>query len=646
MSINRGTIFPSVSDQRPRAYWTLDDPFPQYVQVQRTLATISGTTINFKTNSFDPNGFMRSKAYIKLAVRINKQIRDPVAPNVVADSDYDDSDRIYKKSGMVLHNACSLATVRLNSHTMEYRDLRYIQRKLNMSFAGKKINNNYMSTSGSNYEELNGVYNEHGNIFKVVEDTNDVNQFGFVEMGFVVGAGNNSLAFTQATNTLVFAAGAGAVVNLFQTQVFKTGDFITDSVNAHIFIVIATLNLTTLLVTRIDGAGNVVAQDLQAADTIDRESETGYNADDGRQHAYDDARKDITLNDPNSTFNFVEALSFGPFNHLADYGRGEVFSRAWNTRQSPLIPYVRELEISMTFKDIAANALVFPYGRSADIGNDNSCQLVDSAILSAELILFWVKPRDELLLSMPSTVRIQSWMYDHRQFPLVDEATGAAVIASQALTTSEENNQYTHQVPSYIMYYGMVDKDSDSYLCRAVNTDTDAVSSDQVLSEDANSVESGMHPLDGITSSIAFRSNTLGGDTIFDEKYSLGELYRITLKNSCSDFPYNKIKFTGMSETEALFCSYPSEFYFLTGEQDLNSFFIRKGQLQTANVMNFSSVLVAGDGYSISKNADTSPNTNGGTKVYALHIIYIYDRYYIELSSDGKVDSTFDAQFF
>lgn len=530
MSFIRGTIFPSVADQAGKKYWYFDDPYPQYVQVQRTLATIGSDKIRFRVNTFDPNTFLRSKAYIKVIVNIQKQERNPVGGAVNA-SNYVVQDKIYKKEGLVLQNSCTNATLRINSHTMNYGDLRYITQKLNMSFAGKKINDNYLSTSGGAYEVLNGTYDEFGDV----------------------------------------SAG-------------RTGD-------------------------------------------------------DGRETSYAETFRDINVGATNSTFNFTEALSFGPFNHLADYGSGEIAKNSWNLRQSPLIPYVRELELTMQFKDIAANALIYAYGRNNNGGNDRECQLVDVNIVSAELTLIWVKPRDELLSIMPIGVRIQSWMHDHRQFPLGLVVNGANVVSS-------EDNIYTQQVPSYLLYYASVDKDSASYVCRAVNTDSDNAGADAVISVDVNSVETGMHLLSvGTGASFILRSNTLGGDDILDNRYNSKELYRLTLKNSTSDFLLGETKFRGLVAANHQIATYPSRFYILLGEQELNSFFIRKGQLQVSNVLNFNSTLVASDGYSIAKLIQGGA-FNGGDKNYALHIFYIYDRFYIELNRDGSVDSKFDSQFF
>ena len=652
----RGTIFPSVLVQTPQPYFTLDDPYPQYIQVQRTPASISGNTVSFHVNAFDPNAFMRSKAYIKIVTSIEKrelELDNAVPPVVVADvaSNYDIKDRIYKKPGLVLQNSCTDVSLRLNSHTMHYKDLRYITSKLNTSFAGKNIVNNYLSTSGGQYEELNGVYNEFGciNSRRELPFGGDNDIYTFQEIGFDLGPPANQLEFTQATNVLEFTANGGAAIALLVLQEFVEGDII-NLVSGELLRVNFTIDNDNLNVTRLDAVGDITpAQDLVAGDLVIRKTICGFNGDDGRETSYAEAFRDVNLGQTTSTFNFTESLSFGPFNHLADYDRGEIYKNAWNIKQSPLIPYVRELELSMTFKDLAANSLVYSYGKLNTIKaagvNTRVATLTSISIDSAELVLIWVKPRDELLINMPNRVRIQSWMYDHKQFDLGLVNNGTSV-------ASNENNIYTQQVPSYLLYYAMIDKDSLGYSCTAVNNDFNELQQSSTISIDENSVESHMFPLSVVDSNgfetgadFTLRSNTLGGDDILDVKYNQKELYRLTLKNSMSNFPWGETKFRGLSVVNNLQATYPSQFYIFLGEQELNSFFIRKGQLQTSNVMNYNSTLVALDGYSISKNIQNGAFT-GGDKNYALHIFYVYDRFYIELDNDGFTDSKFDSSFF
>jgi hypothetical protein len=763
MQLRRGIAFQSVTEQHPNPYWKLNDKWAQYVQVQRTNGIISGNRINFNVQGFDPNFFMRSKAYLKLTATIQKQEEELDAKEDLVEriaSNYVAEDRIYKKPGMVLHNACTDVALRLNSHTMTYKDLRYVQKKVNMSFAGKAINNNYFSTSGGPYEEYNGVYDSFGNVSNSTSDA--LTSFPMINLGFVPGGGANSIRFISdtnivigsdtigfdvaggpntvafdgtiaagGTNTLTFApgvggaaidiidtsplhegmviafttsartftietvlspttalaksalggvggvafgasaltvadtyttnretarlqfgnSGGGIAVDLAATQIFEPGDIITLN-TGEVFKVIDFSGNDELIVGNVGNINDVTAQAMSADDLVQRASaltEFNHNADDGRQEAYDDAFRDITVGQTDNTFEFTEALSFGPWNHLADYDDTEIMKNAWNSKQTALVPYVRQINLDMTFKDIAANALIYPYGRlnnpRADPANSRFCELSDISIDTAELVLFWVKPRDELLMSMPRTVRIQSWQYDHKQFPLRDEEKDTDTVASGSVAVNSQGNVYTNQQPSYLLYYGMVDKDSDSYKCRAVNSSLDDVNSDQTVSVDVNSVEAGMRPQNQGqgTATFKIRSNTLGGDDILDTNYNIKELYRLTLKNSISNFPYGESKFRGLSLAESQFATYPSEFYLLLGEGEMNSFFVRKGQLQTSVVIDYASSLVATDGYSINKSIAAF---NGGTKQYALHIIMLYDRFYLSLSDTGEVDSKFDASFY
>ena len=210
----------------------------------------------------------------------------------------------------------------------------------------------------------------------------------------------------------------------------------------------------------------------------------------------------------------------------------------------------------MRFKDIAANSLIYAYGRqqnaNANVANTRTCRLQDINITSAELVLFWIKPQDNLLLTMPQTVKIQSWQYEHNQFDL-------GVVNNGATISTEQNNVYTDQQPTYMLYYASVDKDGPSYSCTAINSDflgNGGTSSQS--SVDVNSIETCMHPtiINETTSSVVIRSNTLGGDDLFDARYSIEELYRITLKNSISDFPYNDSKFRGLTVTESPLATY------------------------------------------------------------------------------------------
>lgn len=651
--VGGGSLFKSVTEQTQNMkskseYWKFDDKYPQYIQVQRIPAKISGNSITFKVNRFDPNTFLKSKSYIKLRSTIQKREVELDAKNDEIDNNpvnFDAEDRIYKKPGMVLHNSCTNARLRLNSHTMTYIDLRYITKKINTSFAGKRINNNYFSTSGSSYENYNGVYNKVGDIYKVNFLSADSESMPFRSLQFNVGAGLNNITWTQATNTITFLPGAGTAINLFSAQIFLPDDFIF-LLSGESFRIINVLTITTLLASRQDllAPGDVAQQDLVEGDNIIRQDASSYNGDDGRQEAYSAAFKYLNVGSPNSIFEFTEPLNFGPFNHLENYSAGEIYSKSWNLKQTKLIPYINELELSMDFKDIATNSLIYSYGRTFSdpaVGNGMTARLIDAGIVQSELTLFWVKPRDELLLSIPPTVRIQSWQYEHFTIDI-------GLINNEVSFPYNFNNIYTDQIPSYLLLYGMVNKDSESYICNALISDRDGNTMNETASIDKNAVETGMSPSlsnDMINSDLLIRSNTLGGDDILDNGYNEQELYRLTLKNSFPDFPYSDNIFKSNTTENSMLASYPSEFYLLLGERDLNSFFIRKGQTVKSYIIDISGNMTPLDGYSLRKNINIG-SLNGGQKNYTMHLFYIYDRFFIELDKNGGIDARFDASFF
>jgi len=872
----------SVSNQKPRPYSTIWDDHPEYVQVQRTQGVINDHTVRWDTNNIDPNMFLSSKSYIKLGVEIQKKEVEGVAEE---ESAFTDDDKILKKPGMVLHNACTSAKVRMNNHEIEYKDLRYLTKKLNMSFAGREINDNYLTTSGGPYDGYTGDYDALGNVdcfiaAKTMEDFGfDVangNTFAFfprttrftmTQAGFSadsIGAVQNTFVWTAATGVGVFAAGTGVPINLRVAQsVFNSGDTFTLRNGATTFKYLSVIDgapSTSILAERLNGAGDfaihslndndlivanrdfierelgistiifgdgvgggedvtpivdrftpgdriflddadgkqnefevigivapniiqveniddsavIIQKDIDVTDFVIQKFKTGGCCDPWHEEASDDAAREIEKLFNTNTFKFTEPLSFGPFNHLADYGgplhnskgASKIDDKCWYNRMTDLIPYIRQLGLTMTFKDIAANALIYQFGsiiNSRIVATTRRfCKLVDVAITSAELVLFWIKPRKEKIVGLPPTIRIQSWQYDHKQFDLLNVNNNRNIL-NGSIVNSTENNVISNQQPAYLMYYGMVDKDSSTYDCFAIsnaNKDDPTKPTDYTANSSINSVEAGMRigdvrqidsfnfrelgfdvglllneiefiqatnqlvfdaggiglppdlindqtlkpndtiflatgeifsvssisndttalavRLDGVgdmpsqllnialldnifrltgteSNTLTIRSNTLGGDDIISTDYNIKELYRFTLKNSISDFPYGETKFRGLLEGEENNATYPSEFYLLLSEGDLNTFFVRKGQTQKSVVMNYQSSLIANDGYSFNKNLTVIENTadpsiitgfNAGIREYALHIIYLYDRYYIELTKEGNVTSGFDANFY
>lgn len=745
----KGIRFGSIDSQKPQDYFQLKDKYPMYEQIQRTQASINGFNISFRATSFDQNLFLKSKAYIKLSVRIKKQ--DIEIDNKEQEVDRNDVnylavDRIYKKPGMVLMNSCTNATLSLNGHSIQYPDLRYLQKKMNISCGGRMINDKYLTTSGSCYPDYCGVYNQFGDVSNSNETT-ATNAFLLTDLGFNI---NNTIEYTsqtkflnsasrgfdQANNTVTFVAGTktlswqigggvaidivdgldvngikrpilpgeimqfngfvgnprfqvvsvvdlasvivsnldnsgnqgplglqaldtykserqtgririsegagGAIVNLIDDQIFNVGDKITIAAPAGVFRVLGVLGQRDLLVgdCSTPDVQDFAEQKIGLADGVTSIIEKGFNGDCCRQIAYDDAFKDITINQTTSIFQFTEPLSIGIFNPYAD-NPDDICKKSFYNKQSSLIPYIKRIGLDFSFKDIAANALVYQYGRqflAAGLNNTVECNLEDVEIVSAELVLFWVRPRPEMIAGLPKTVRLQSWTYDHKQFPL-------GIVNNNDTIASEQNQIYTSQLPTDLYYFGMVDKDSSNYNCTAINSDVDGVGNQQNINLDKNSVEAGMS-INNINNKnggeFRIRSNNLGGDNLIDNNYNPKELYRITLKNSIADFPWGHSKFLGLSPAETQLATYPSEFFIKMSEDEMDKYNVRKGQLIQSHVLDYSSTLVARDGYSIDKLLPF----NGGNKQYAVHIFYVYDRYYIELSSNGHVNAKFDSQFY
>ncbi len=514
----------SVSQQKPEPYFWLDDEYPEYIQVQRTVGNITGNRVIFDANSFDPNLYLRSRAYIKLTVSTQRSERDPVG-GALTSANWNANDVIYKKPGMVLANSMTSAKLRINSTQIEYNEPRYWQSNITQQHCGRTINDKYLSTSGSSYPHYTGI----------------MDQFG------------------TSSSLLPF--------------------------------------------------------------------------DDGIQEGIDSAFRDIgTVAGSVKSFEFTELLNIGIFNFMAEK-QSEIYNKSWYKKMSPLIPYVRQIGLIFDFKDISANSLVFLYGRNSNAANDRSIVVRDIAITSAELVLIWVKPRPEIIINIPRSIRLQSWYVDHRQSVI---NSGNTVTWNTNIAISETFN--IHQIPSYIHIWATINKDdTNSYDCRSINADSDNAGTDQVISLDTNSQESRATPIAG----LAIRVNVLGGDDIMDAGYNVSEMYRFMSKNSIKDQPWSDIKYRGGIQKYAI---YPSNFSLIMGEDDLNSYFVRKGQVVRDFVISINGTFTADDGYGIDRSV---ANFNiGGDKQWDLHVAFFYDRYYIRMDNCSNSSANFDSRFY
>lgn len=523
----------SIADQRPQPYFYLNDDYPEYVQVQRTQGVISGNTVLFSANSFDPNLFLRSRAYIKISVSTQRSERDPANGDLTS-ANWHSSDVIYKKPGMVLANSMTSAKLRLNSTQLEYKDPRYWQQHITQQHCGRTITDKFLSTSGSSYPHHTGVMTENG----VIQDN--------------------------------------------------------------------------------------------------------MPSDDGIQEGIDSAFRDIgTAAASIKTFQFTELLNIGCFNFMDDK-KDQIYEKSWYKKMSPLIPYVRQIGLTLDFKDISANSLMFQYGRNVvGAGNNRNIVVRDISITSAELVLAWVKPRSQMIVNLPPTIKLQSWYVDHKKINMVADIGGGPLIQANDLFTINETFNI-HQIPSYIHVWATINKDDpNSYDCRSVFCDSDGAGvggTDPVISINANSQESRGQPITGLT----IRVNVLGGDDILDANYNTPEMYRFTTKNSAKDFPWSQTKYDGAFPSR--FASYPSMFSLIMGEDDLNSYFVRKGQTVRDFVISINGQMRANDGYGIDRTV--MGLTGGGNKQWDLHVAFFYDRYYIELDNCSNGFAKFDSNFF
>lgn len=510
----------------PSDYFQLDDDFPEYVQIQRTPGTISGNRVTFNAQTFDPNLFLRSRAYLKLNVDFKKQLRIPPADPI--DDDWNDNDVIYKKPGMVLANSMTNIKIRINNTEITYDEPRYWQQKITEQHCGRELNDKYLSTSGSSYPTYTGVFNPDGTV----------------------------------------------VVDLPSDQ--------------------------------------------------------------GIQEAIDSAYENIQPTVENiKNFEFMELLNVGPFNFMAD-NKDKIYKKSWYKKMTGLIPYVRQIGLTIDFKDIAANSLIFLYGRITALGD--RLTISDVNITNAELVLTWVKPRGPI--QIPRTVKIQSYYVDHRKFQVLSDVPPVATdIIPWNAPFSFNETMTIHQIPTYIHIWATINKDDiTSYQCRSISADVDGAGLNQTTSFDQNSQESRGLP----TTGIDIRVNVLGGDTILDSGYNNKEMYRFTTKNSIKDFPWNRTKFE--NKIFSKYAIYPSNFSLILAEDDLNSFSVRKGQTIRDFQINVKGTMITNDGYGFDRTV--VPFNIGGEKRWDLHVAFFYDRYYIELDNCGNGFAEFDSNFF
>ena len=512
--------------------YSLYDHYPEYLQVQRTPAVISGNRVSFQTYSPDPNLFLSSESYIKIQVRINKK-KEQLITGAITNSTIRVEDVSLMKTGNILSNSMDNFECRINGNSLIYNNPKYYKKYTDIQIFGKKYLETEASTSGSAFLDNTGEINFNGTIYTVQDATK----------GFDTGFAKSSDAFLNQS-----------------VEVAPLGTILLD---------------------------------------------------------------------------IVEPINFALFQPKSSNMRKK-------HKLSELIPYVKQIGINFSLSKYAANMCTPYYGYNgagaAAPNHQYRTFFEDDGIISAELVLKWVKPRKELV-SLPDQVKLRSFNYDHRKYNILPNP-----LVNDTSTTFNLQNLYTYQVPSQMLLFATVDRDSDSFQANFLRTDS-PVALSSVSFPDSNAFESNL-----IISSLNIRTNVNGGDTVIDNNYNLRELYNITVRNSNEDFPWSYNKFVGDPiedpTTNTIIRQYQSYNYVLLNTSDLDIFDVRgeKTGKTKQMVWNISCNLDCRDGYGGKVAAGPLVLLNSQKK-YEFHIVFIYDDYCFYLNKNGISYSEYTAKF-
>lgn len=342
--------------------------------------------------------------------------------------------------------------------------------------------------------------------------------------------------------------------------------------------------------------------------------------------AYKNFVADAANGNPTTTFSFLQPINLSLFNPYYDM-REQLPRQSWYKKMSNLIPHINEFKLDILLDKPAANMLQAQYLRN-DAGDAQQVFILNDGIESAELILQWIKPRNMII---PDIVRLPSWKVDHRQFQVNN---GVVVNSGDSVSFKTDALDY-HSVPTVILLFATNDKDSDNYVCRAIQQDSDGAAANSVRSPDINSGETNMI-MDNTTITIDFNNS------IVTTKFSREEIYNLTVKNSCRDYPFSFHAFVGgqsisNDDTNSFNAS---QFHMILRPEDLN-IVKSTGKLQNDFLITIQTTLTAESGYEIGNdNADIR-----GNKTYNFHVVLFYDKYYYDLNVNGVVDVKYESMF-
>lgn len=325
------------------------------------------------------------------------------------------------------------------------------------------------------------------------------------------------------------------------------------------------------------------------------------------------------INESIITFTFEEPLMVGL--HSPYELKHKLKPHTRYTRNSWLIPHVRQFGVNILFDNLPANSMVFQYGQKIpDIPlPDGKIELVDDREiqnLTTSIQVTWINP--SVGYELPPRIFLPSWYFEEFIFA-VQSGDLLGILDTGTIDTGDI---IIHQIPNSVLIYATALKTTD-YTCTAMVTDEDLQQTNietalQIGSEELNLSFNNLQVLSNVNNAVL---------TDFTER----QLYTVTEKN-CNEIPFNFSSYVGGTR---LFGSTPGSAFVYLSIDDLNV-----DKTSGKKVLNYSfrikTDFTVREGYSFSENFfEELPQHS-----YNLYITFFFDNYYYELNQNGFVRST------
>ncbi len=320
-------------------------------------------------------------------------------------------------------------------------------------------------------------------------------------------------------------------------------------------------------------------------------------------------------NKNNFKINCIEPLFCPPFNPYAKLKTG-MPDYCWFKHMSPMIPHVRNLEITCNFQNLDAGTMLSRYMSVANGGR------LSISALEADLILYWYRP--PLTMPMPRELSLNTWWVREH----VTQVSAGVAVPNFPAANSTLNGVNTDliqlaSVPTLIVIHAEVDKDSASYSSLPLQSDIDQAGGGARLNPNVNALDTYME---------ISRLQVLLGDRpqVISTTFTQEELYYLTLKNSkINDFPYSyeqwkgQTQFVGVAAGEASITR-GSKCFVALRPKDLSEKFGDGVRFPTS--LQFTMSLTARDGVH---------HIVGGNKIYKLYVHLFSGKHFLTISQDS-----------